>query len=105
MTTRKVYVMVKGQGEYSDRSEEPYRVYLSEERAKAAMTAAERISDSVVNDFSGMGMMTYEERREKYLVAKKAALAEYEKLGFTGLDEDGLDGDEDWALHEVELVE
>jgi len=105
MTTRKVYVLVKGQGEYSDRSEDPYRVYLSEERAKAAITAAEAIHDSLEKTMSGLGSISYEGRREIYAVAKKAALAEYARLGFTGLDEEGLNGEEDWKLCEVELVE
>jgi hypothetical protein len=81
----KCWVIVAGQGEYSDRLTWPFRVYLNKEDAQAMMAKLDVIEKSSHRDYS-------------------AALQAYRDLGINDGDDFSFTGDTDWELCEAEFV-
>lgn len=105
MTT--AYVIIVGNGEYSNRCEWPYRVYLDKAKAQAAMTLLDDLSAKMMTAYNNIPRDGYqgESYWGKVSALKKATRAVYASAGFTNIYEEEYNFDfVDWRLEEAELI-
>ena len=99
----KCYVIIAGEGEYSDRGEWPLLVFTDVAAAQAMMKKLETIYDTYWKKFPEF-KGEYEERHAQYVAHKNAARAEYERV--IGELPEGVhfSGSTDWKLEEAGFV-
>lgn len=93
----KVYIIIKGTGEYSDRYETPVMVYASEVLAEAMMAKL----DGINKKYDLLWQEIIDETKDYNLLdgARERSSAEYEALGFDAHFEN------DWRLEEAPFNE
>lgn len=98
MTMTSAYIIIMGSGEYSDRSEEPVRVFLNKDSAHAEMIRLQAIKKKYF-PVPQLSNDTWDAIWERRQAAGKAAKRDYEAAGY-----EVYTGEVDWELNEAPLM-